>query len=256
MKYEDLNVSYNNWIDVWIPWIRDRLGFRDDDEEIISKLIEQGIDNESEIILNDIISGSKAIIFGAGPVLEYHIEQIRDDIGNIKIIAADGATTELKAQGITPDLVLTDLDGIDATIIDELKTTKFIVLAHGDNRSSISELINYFDEIPDNLIWATQGKKLGNWVNTLGFTDGDRALCTVRKFDHILLLGFDFKSGLIGKASKPYYQEDTPLTEMKAIKLEIAQRIIKWISNETKIYTFDNDICPGIEINVDDFINL
>lgn len=256
MDYENLPVNYENWLRYWMPWIRSKLGFKDDDEEIITDLIEMGIDNKSEVVPENILSGFKAIIFGAGPVLTDHIELIKDETSNIDIIAADGATIELKANGIIPDLVLTDLDGIDSQIIDELDKTTFIVLAHGDNKSSISQLLSYFDNIPNNLIWATQGKKLGYWCNTLGFTDGDRALCTMRNYDHVLLLGFDFKSGLIGKASKPFYNEHAPLTDIKSNKLEIAQRIIKWISKQTQVYTLDNTLCPGSEITINEFLNL
>ena len=256
MDFESLPVNYENWLKYWMPWIRLNLGLVDDDEKIITELIELGIDNRSEINSESIISGSKAIIFGAGPVLTDHIDLIKKIPSDISIIAADGATIELKDNGIIPHLVLTDLDGIDSHMIEELDRTTFIVLAHGDNKSSISELLSYFVNIPENLIWATQGKKLGKWCNTLGFTDGDRALCTVKNYDHVLLLGFDFKSGLIGRASKPFYKEHKPLTEIKFKKLKIAHRIIKWISNQTIVYTLDKSICPGSEIEINEFFKL
>ena len=52
------------------------------------------------------------------------------------------------------------------------------VLIHGDNRDKVSNFLDIKQDFNDstNIWFFTQGKPIENWSNSIGFTDGDRAL--------------------------------------------------------------------------------
>ena len=132
-------------------------------------------------------------------------------------IAADNATSVLLANGLLPDLIVTDLDGkVKDQIMANSEGSVAIIHAHGDNINALREFIPLFSGL---IIGTTQNREVGVLRNYGGFTDGDRAVCIARQFGatKIRLLGFDFDE------PSPKFRNDP---EIKRRKLLWAKRLI------------------------------
>lgn len=108
------------------------------------------------------------------------------------VVAADSATTVLLEAGITPDMIVTDLDGVVEDQIDcSSKGVPVMVHAHGDNRKMIDR---YAKKFKDAVLGTCQCPPPEHMFNFGGFTDGDRAACICSELGArtILLAGFDF----------------------------------------------------------------
>ncbi|MEM4139338.1 MAG: 6-hydroxymethylpterin diphosphokinase MptE-like protein, partial [Sulfolobaceae archaeon] len=164
--------------------------------EIANMLISEDLEN----VLENKISGKTVAIIGAGPNLENLKERPNEEV----IIAADGASNYLANKlGILPDIVVTDLDGIEKFYRGIL----YIIHAHGDNIHLLLRLGRL-----DNAVVTAQVEPFGKLKLYGGFTDGDRAVVIAYRFgaSRIRIYGMDFESGLVGKYSKPYLREHTP----------------------------------------------
>jgi uncharacterized Rossmann fold enzyme len=238
-----------------MPWIRRTLGLSNDDERIISQWIKRGLDNPRPVNLSDLFSYPIAVCFGAGPNLEEHIEQYLEiKTKNHQIITVDGATKLSMEYGVKPDIILSDLDGLDFKDLTYLADySTIMILAHSDNNKQLEQLLDGMIT-RKNIIFCTQGKPIGNWVNTLGFTDGDRAIALcVQNEIKVLPLGFDLYGNIIGKASKPHYNNHQPIDERKRVKLFIAEKIFNWLNQGNLVFTVDTKLNPGTKIDLNHF---
>ena len=110
------------------------------------------------------------------------------------VIAADGASLRLYAEGVVPDIIVTDLDGIyDAkeTVFAMNKNNTILVIhAHGDNIPLIQSFVPL---CPGPIICTTQSQPFSNLHNFGGFSDGDRAVFFAHALGakRVLLCGFD-----------------------------------------------------------------
>ena len=132
-------------------------------------------------------------------------------------IAADNATSVLLANGLLPDLIVTDLDGnVREQIMANAEGAIAVVHAHGDNIHALKEHVPHFNGL---ISGTTQGPETGVIKNYGGFTDGDRAVFLARQFGaiKIRLLGFDFEE----PSPKPGRE-----IEVKRKKLLCAKRLI------------------------------
>ena len=136
-----------------------------------------------EHILVNILSKVKknAWIFGAGPSLENDYEIFAKYYSKTSdlIIGVDGATLFLKEQGLTPDIIFSDLDGSIEAILDCLHKGSILILhAHGDNYSLVKK---FFPAIKSyNFLATVQTRPEEPFLfNFGGFTDGDRAISSV-----------------------------------------------------------------------------
>lgn len=139
-------------------------------------------------VLRNLIQGRQVTVCGNAPSLKEQITACRPD--GI-IVAADGAAGILLACGIRPEVIVTDLDGIDDYACDLNKTgTVMVVHAHGDN---IPRLRTWMPRFTGPLVLTTQGRPFRNVHNFGGFSDGDRAVYMSRECgaSQITLLGFD-----------------------------------------------------------------
>jgi len=177
-----------------------------------------------------LIKNQTVFIVGAGPSLSYAIPILHQFKKTIKIVA-DSAVKYLIENGITPDIIVTDLDGDKETFrkIGKSKTI-FVVHAHGDNISKLNLIKNF-----KNCIGTTQTKPFGKLQNFGGFTDGDRAvfLASYFKAKKIILLGMDFGKR-IGKFSNTKPSERT----IKLKKLKKAKSLLEWLAIKTKSELF------------------
>jgi uncharacterized Rossmann fold enzyme len=187
---------------------------------LLSKMLEtkarKKIPDVIEIeILQNAIHGKDVLVCGKAPGLKDDIKKI--DFEKYEVIAADGATSVLMNNGITPDIIVTDLDG---NMDDEAKANErgaiMVVHAHGDNMDALGE------ELPrlKRVIGTTQATPIINVYNFGGFTDGDRCVFLAKEMGakSIVLAGFDF--------------EDKNVTPLKKKKLVWAKKLIGMIMGE------------------------
>jgi uncharacterized Rossmann fold enzyme len=182
--------------------------------------------------LEKLITGAKTIfIFGGGPdsseFLELFDNSVFHNLGyrNPLIIAIDGATELLFEKGIVPDIVFTDLDGIDIGTVSKKKFehTLFVIHAHGDNINKIEEFKDFIINTQF-LIGTTQNETKLPVINHGGFSDGDRALFLIGNFlgnnQDLFLIGYDF-GGIVGKHSKLGFDKNMEADHIKLKKLKI-----------------------------------
>ena len=136
--------------------------------------------------LNNLIHGQPVTVCGNAPGLKYELDTL-----NGVIIAADAAAAVLLSSGIRPDVIVSDLDGIDEYAVElNRKGTILVVHAHGDN---IPRIRTWIPRFTGPLVLTTQGKPLANIHNFGGFSDGDRAVFMAQECGAagITLIGFD-----------------------------------------------------------------
>ncbi|MDK2854483.1 MAG: 2-amino-4-hydroxy-6-hydroxymethyldihydropteridine diphosphokinase [Thermococcaceae archaeon] len=163
-------------------------------------------------------------VFGAGPGLENILG--KEKFGGT-LIAADGATSALLEQDIVPDVIVTDLDGRFEDIKRANELGAYVAVhAHGDNMDKLRAHVPALK----NVLGTCQTEPLDIVHNFGGFTDGDRAVFLAEELGarEIILVGFDFGE-IVGKWSKPYLKEHTPIWETKKKKFEIAQMLLDWL---------------------------
>lgn len=136
--------------------------------------------------LNNLIHGRPVTVCGNAPGL-------KNELGTLNgvIIAADAAASVLISSGIRPDVIVSDLDGIDEYAVElNRKGTILVVHAHGDN---IPRIKTWIPRFTGPLVLTTQGKPFANIHNFGGFSDGDRAVFMARECGAagITILGFD-----------------------------------------------------------------
>lgn len=200
-------------------------------------------DMESAIILDSIlkktisikkinaqIKGKTVFVIGAGPSLSLAIPILKNFKNAVKIVA-DSAVKPLVESGIKPDIVVTDLDGDEYSLVKVGKTNSiFVVHAHGDNIAKLCLAENF-----KNCIGTTQSKPFKNIQNFGGFTDGDRAVFLASHFDakKIILFGMDF-----GKKIGKYSQTKASEKKTKLKKLRKSKSLLEWLSEKTRSQLF------------------
>lgn len=165
--------------------------------------------------VTSLLKARDVLVVGAG--LRNDIS-VADYISDRVLMTADGATTPVLAQGVIPDVVVTDLDSKMKDIMTAGHMGAVVVVhAHGDNIDALREWV---PRMSFRVVGTCQVVPPPGIFNFGGFTDGDRAVVMA---DHlgarsIALLGFDFNS------PGPYSYHRDP--EIKMRKLRIARRII------------------------------
>ena len=251
----DISLPHNlsTWLNIIYPIIRDKLNIPvESDVEVINYFHDKGVVSQP---LHPPSNHQFAVVFGAAPHLgSYSIDLLKGFQKNqVLIVAADGSATWLLENDLLPDLVFTDLDGISLDNFQLLvdKKVGLQILTHGDNRERF-ELFLENIEFPNGyeLHLSTQSQPMFGWENTLGFTDGDRAVNYLvdRKITP-LLLGFDLHGPMIGKYSKPHFKDHQPMDVRKQHKMEIANHILRWVRSHHQFYIDDNSYGPGEELS-------
>ena len=169
------------------------------DDLISAKLLDSFLRKRNQKIkIQKLIKNQNVFVIGAGPSLSRSIPILKRCKKFVKI-AADSSVKYLIENGITPDIIVTDLDGDEKSLrkIGKSKTI-FVVHAHGDNISKLHFVKNF-----KNCLGTTQTEPFGKIQNFGGFTDGDRAVFLASYFNKkkIILFGMDF-GNKIGKYSK------------------------------------------------------
>ncbi len=218
MKFEDWEPVYRLVLeDMGFDRIKDELA-----AQMLSGMLEIKANKKNEVVgikdLQKAIKGKDVLVCGKAPKLSDEIENV--DFKKYVIIAADGAASVLMRNGITPDIIVTDLDG---NMDDEVRASKLgaimVVHAHGDNMDALKEEVPRLKKV----IGTTQSKPLKNVYNFGGFTDGDRGVFLAKEFGarSITLIGFDFK--------------DENVTPLKKKKLVWAEKLIDVVMGERDV---------------------
>ena len=209
------------------------MGFNSDaDREASFILRDLLIENRNYIdaeTLKRVIKG-KGYVFGAAPSLEDALKGYNFKEGTL--IAADGATSALLEYGLTPHIIVTDLDGRFEDIKEANELGAFVVVhAHGDNIEKLRDLVPKLK----NVLGTCQTEPLDIVYNFGGFTDGDRAVFLAEALGakEIYLIGFDFGE-IVGKWSKPNLSNHVPIWETKRKKFEFAQKLLNWLEKNGK----------------------
>ena len=211
--------------------ILEEFNYQKRDDVDSAKILESMLVDKNQVKkIHALIKNQDVFIVGAGPSLSSAIPVLKRFKKTVKIVA-DSAVKPLVDNGITPDIVVTDLDGDEKTFrrIGKSKII-FVVHAHGDNISKLILIENF-----KNCIGTTQGKPFGKIQNFGGFSDGDRSVFLASHFNarKIILFGMDF-GNRIGKFSNTKASERT----VKIKKLRKARSLLEWLAVKTKSKLF------------------
>jgi len=184
---------------------------------------------KSEEILHRLINGRRVLVVGAADscVKCAEVSKYFDSI-----VAADGATKCCLDQGVKPNVIVTDLDGLTDEYL-MLNDIIYVVHVHGDNINLLLRYLEILKNIPYIIYTIQIYPKLNHCLRIYGgFTDGDRAayLAYYFKASSIGLVGFEF-NGYVGKYSKPWLSSKSYPTKVKEGKLKWCERLLRLLEN-------------------------
>lgn len=212
--------------------IRSDLGFDEGSDCTAAMLLDAVLSAQHEDVeelirlLRSMLRGARALVVGAGPSC-VKCREVRSSYD--VVICADGATRCCINSGVKPDIVVTDLDGIQG-FEKLLRDTLVVVHAHGDNIRLLTTSLPLILEVSTGVIGTSQCLVSSRVRIFGGFTDGDRAAYLASYFNaqRIGLVGFDF-SGVVGRYSKPYMVRGTRASSIKLRKLKWARVLLAYL---------------------------
>ncbi len=212
--------------------IRSDLGFDEGSDCTAAMLLNAMLSAQREDVeelvelLRSMLRGARALVVGAGPSC-VKCREVRSSYD--VIICADGATRCCINSGVKPDIVVTDLDGIQG-FEKLLRDTLVVVHAHGDNMRLLTTSLPLILEVSTGVIGTSQCLVSSRVRIFGGFTDGDRAAYLASYFNaqRIGLVGFDF-SGVVGRYSKPHMVHEMHASPVKLRKLKWARVLLAYL---------------------------
>jgi uncharacterized Rossmann fold enzyme len=194
-------MDFREWEPIYESILED-MGFsREDDEQsaiILSGMLTP-LNSATVSDLEHLIKGKDVLVCGNAPSLREELGHT--DIKGLVIIAADGAAAVLVDSDITPDIIVTDLDGdLEKEIIANRNGALMVVHAHGDNPDKLEKYVPRLK----GMVGSTQAAPLHNVYNFGGFSDGDRCVFLAREFGacSVTLIGFDLDDENVGPIKK------------------------------------------------------
>ena len=203
----------------WEPYyvrILDFFGFDRADDEEAARLLSTILPRDDIALLTEKISGADVIVAGNAPSLPADIK--KTDFSGKVVIAADAAARVMKKGGVIPDIVFTDLDGLDDDVLEMNEAgTILAVHAHGDNMPLVK---SWVPKMKGPVVGTTQSTPLANVYNFGGFSDGDRGVFAAHELGaaSVSLIGFDL--------------DDTSIDPVKHGKLMIARKLLHLIGHD------------------------
>ncbi|GBC71394.1 hypothetical protein HRbin02_01175 [Candidatus Calditenuaceae archaeon HR02] len=155
----------------------------------------------------------------------------------VAVVSADTATTPLLEAGVTPDIVVTDLDGRFEDIYECWRRGAVIVVhAHGDN---IERLRQHLPRLGERVEATCQCSPRGHIHNFGGFTDGDRAVFMAAALGarKIITIGMCLTCR-IGRFSAELKASSPHWLRMKRMKLDYAHRLLSWLAETRRDIEF------------------
>ena len=208
-------MDLREWGPIYRQIVRD-FGFDSAKDErsacILSHLLTlKGSFESTQSKLRHIINRREVLVCGKAPTLIRDIKSGKIEARET-IIAADGATSTLLAQGVIPHIIVSDLDGS----INDLKLANamcaiMVIHAHGDNIDAIEAHVPSLSTV----LGTTQARPLTNVLNIGGFTDGDRAVFLAKEYGArtVSAIGFDFSDSSVSPTKKKKLQWAKQLLE-------------------------------------------
>ena len=203
------------WDEYYVK-ILDYFGFSREDDEEAARLLSSILPGNDISLLTNTISGSDIIVAGNAPSLPDDIKKT-DFEGKI-VIAADAAARVMKKGGVIPDIVFTDLDGLDDDVLEMNEAgTILAVHAHGDNMPLVK---SWVPKMKGPVVGTTQSTPLENVYNFVGFSDGDRGVFAAYELGakSVSLIGFDL--------------DDKSVDPVKHGKLMIARKLLHLLGHD------------------------
>ena len=191
-------------------------GFSREDDERSAELLSALLPRNDIALLKDTIRGKDCIVCGNAPSLPLDLKTA-DFTGKV-VIAADAAARVLFLRGIRPEIILSDIDGMDDDFLTMNDAGTILVLhAHGDN---IPLVQSWIPKVRGPVVGTTQSKPLANVYNFGGFSDGDRAAFAAHHFcaSSVAFAGLDL--------------DDDAVTPMKRGKLRWARRLLALLGHD------------------------
>ncbi|MBQ4596879.1 MAG: DUF115 domain-containing protein [Methanocorpusculum sp.] len=208
MKFEEWESYYQR--------ILDYFGFGREEDEEAARILSSLLSRDDFALLSGMLCNAEVIVAGNAPSLPADIKNT-DFSGKI-VIAADAAARVLKKGGVTPQIVFTDLDGLDDDVLEmNAEGTLLAVHAHGDN---IPLVKSWVPKMQGPVVGTTQSAPLSNVYNFGGFSDGDRGVFAAHELGaaSVSLIGFDL--------------DDTSVDPVKHGKLMIARKLLHLIGHD------------------------
>ena len=203
------------WDEYYVK-ILDYFGFSREDDEEAARLLSSILPGNDISLLTDTISGSDIIVAGNAPSLPDDIKKT-DFEGKI-VIAADAAARVMKKGGVIPNIVFTDLDGLDDDVLEMNEAgTILAVHAHGDNMPLVK---SWVPKMKGPVVGTTQSTPLEHVYNFGGFSDGDRGVFAAYELGakSVSLIGFDL--------------DDKSVDPVKHGKLMIARKLLHLLGHD------------------------
>lgn len=222
-------ISKEEWLSIYMSIVAalPYLSFHRDQEatNLLSNLIlSTGRGIVAERLFHMVANRKLPVVVGCGGNVYSELDHLEKsfDMRTLLVVAADGATRVLLDRGLTPDLVVTDLDGdLEALVKSSARGSPLVVHAHGDNIDKLGSVTLFKGPI----VGSTQVEPRPLVYNFGGFTDGDRALFVLYHagYRKVALVGFDF-----GKPNEcPGKNSANP--EVKLAKLAVAKTMISFL---------------------------
>ena len=159
----------------WEPYyseILDFFGFSREDDERAAHVLAELLPRDDITMLREVIAGHDCVVCGNAPSLADEIR--KTDFSGKVIIAADAAARVLFHAGHRPDVILSDIDGMDDDFLSMNDLGTILVLhAHGDN---IPLVRSWVPKVRGPIVGTTQATPLAHVDNFGGFSDGDRCV--------------------------------------------------------------------------------
>ncbi len=205
-------MDFKEWERYYIQ-ILEHFSFDRQEDEKAARILADLLPRDDISLLLRFCRERTVTVCGNAPCLKRELDLIEGSV-----LAADAAAEVLRASGIQPDAVFTDLDGAtgDYPVMNR-QGTLMVIHAHGDN---IPLLRYWIPQFSGPLVGTTQARPFPPLHNFGGFTDGDRAVFAA---DHlgaarIILTGFDL--------------DDPDVDFMKKEKLKWAYQLLSLIGHE------------------------
>lgn len=186
-------------------------GFSREDDERSAQILSELLPRDGIDLLRSSIKGKTCVVCGNAPSLPLDLKTA--DLTGKTVIAADAAARVLFLRGIRPDIIFSDIDGMDEDFLTMNDAGAILVLhAHGDN---IPLVRSWVPQVRGPVVGTTQSTPLANVYNFGGFSDGDRCVFAAHELgaSSVELIGFDL--------------DDTNVDPVKHGKLMIARKLLK-----------------------------
>ncbi|MCI4368970.1 MAG: DUF115 domain-containing protein [Thermoplasmata archaeon] len=195
MERIDYAVQYDSWAPIYRR-IQSEFGFPEELERAATQrligLLSETARRDPLERLRPRLEGSEAIVVGLAPSAgPPPIWTLPPSERPTRILVADGAAQSCLGAGLTPDVIVTDLDGpVASEVLANARGAFALIHAHGDN---VPALERWVGEFSGELGGSTSGPPHDGLLNVGGFTDGDRAAFLAEHLGaaRILLWGFD-----------------------------------------------------------------